>query len=241
MRAEESFAEALDQAARTAEPVQQPGAGFAVETAYAVQARIIGHRIGRGERISGAKLGFTSQAKRVQMGVDDLIIGRVTDAMAVHDPVDLTRFIHPRVEPEVVFKLGADLQPVAVAVGLEIIDSRYRDFTFSLSDVIADNTSAAGYAIGPWQPYTDVSNLGVIMEFDGRPIQIGSTAAILGDPRLALPEAARLARVAGFALEPGWILMAGAATAAEPLRPGVHVRAEIEGLGSVSFTAKESA
>nr|BFE84567.1 hypothetical protein GCM10020093_071680 [Planobispora longispora] len=37
------------------------------------------------------------------------------------------------------------------------------------------------------------------------------------------------------------MLLAGAATAAEPLPAGAHVRAEIQHLGSVSFTAEPSA
>ncbi|MEV7907992.1 2-keto-4-pentenoate hydratase, partial [Streptomyces anulatus] len=64
---------------------------------------------------------------------------------------------------------------------------------------------------------------------------------ILGDPRRAVAEAARLAVQAGMVLEPGWILLAGAATPAEPLPAGVHVRAEVRHLGSVSFTAGDAA
>ena len=30
-----------------------------------------------------------------------------------------------------------------LAVGMEILDSRYRDYHFTIADVIADNTSAA--------------------------------------------------------------------------------------------------
>jgi 2-oxo-3-hexenedioate decarboxylase len=32
--------------------------------------------------------------------------------------------------------------------GIEVIDSRYRDFKFDLKSVIADNTSAARFVIG---------------------------------------------------------------------------------------------
>jgi 2-oxo-3-hexenedioate decarboxylase len=76
----------------------------------------------------------------------------------------------------------------------------------------------------------------MIMEFDGRPVQIGSTAAILGDPLRSLVSAARMVGRAGFRLEAGWIVMAGAATAAQALVPGVHVRNSVEGLGSVAFS-----
>jgi aldehyde dehydrogenase (NAD+) len=56
-------------------------------------------------------MGFTSRAKMVQMGVHDMIWGRLTDAMAVQDggQVSLGRFVHARVEPELAFLLGKPL------------------------------------------------------------------------------------------------------------------------------------
>jgi 2-oxo-3-hexenedioate decarboxylase len=155
--------------------------------------------------------------------------------------------VHPRVEPEVAFLLKRTLVgPVtlpqaaaaleAVAPAMEIIDSRYRNFKFSLSDVVADNSSSSGYCIGPWSsPDVDVGNLGLVLSFDGRPVQIGSSAAILGHPLRSLVAAATLASEAGEDLPAGAIILAGGATGAEPLRAGVHVRLEMQRLGSVSF------
>ena len=40
----------------------------------------------------------------------------------------------------------------------------------------------------------------------------------------------------GERLEAGWIVLAGGATAAEALTPGVTVRNSVENLGSVSFS-----
>lgn len=237
----------LDQACRTAVAMPQPEEEF---DPYEVHREVIEQRVARGERVTGVKLGFTSEGKRRQMGVHDLILGRVTDAMAVADGgvADLGRYIHPRVEPEVFYLVGRRIETVAdalapgavtaVAAGIEIIDSRYENFRFSLDSVIADNTSAAGYVVGPWQPYDPRDwNLGVVFEIGGRPVHVGSTGAILGDPRRAVVEAARLAERAGVVIEAGSLLLAGAATPAEPPPPGAHVRAEIQRLGSVSFTA----
>ncbi|MEU7897216.1 fumarylacetoacetate hydrolase family protein [Nonomuraea sp. NPDC049152] len=234
------LAQALHEAALTRMPIPQPVDELDVATAYEIQEEVVGLR---GEPLSGVKLGFTSEGKRRQMGVNDLILGRLTPSMAV---VDHDKYIHPRVEPEVAYLVGRRIESVedatrpgavaAVAAGIEVIDSRYENFRFSLESVIADNTSAAGYTIGPWRPYdVDDWNLGVVFEIDGRPVHVGSTAAILGDPRRAIVEAARLAVQVGLVIEEGAILLAGAATPAEPLLSGAHVQVEIQRLGRVAL------
>jgi len=239
----------LDQAARTGVPIPQLAEthGIDVDTAYRVQQALIARRTGRGERLVGVKMGLTSKAKMVQVGVNEPILGQLTDATQVADgaTVDLSGLIHPRAEPEIAFLL--DRPPVtgmpftdavrAVAPALEVIDSRYANFTFSLPDVIADNTSAALFTIGQWQPVPDgIDNLGVLLDVDGRTVQTGSTAAILGDPRRALAAGIALADRHGPTLQAGWIFLAGAATAAVPLAPGSHVRATVQGLGTTAFT-----
>jgi len=244
-----AIAERLDEAARTAQATPQLEAPLSTADAYKVQAASLARRYGRGERRAGLKMGFTSRAKMLQMGISEMIWGRLTDAMLIEDggTLQLARFVHPRVEPEVAFRLkaalGARVTPLealaamdGVAPAVEIIDSRYRDFKFSLSDVIADNSSASAFVVGGWNsPSVEIGNLGMILEFDGVARQLGSTAAILGHPLRALVAAARLAAEAGEPLQPGDIVMAGAATAAEPLSAGVHVRLSAERLGRVEF------
>ncbi|MBB5708709.1 2-keto-4-pentenoate hydratase [Sphingopyxis panaciterrulae] len=245
----ETLAERLDTAARTATATPQLTDPLSVEDAYAVQARSMALRYARGERRVGIKMGMTSRAKMVQMGVEDMLWGRLTDAMLVEDggEIDFPAFVHPRVEPEIAFLLGAPLgekvTPMAaraalagVAPALEIIDSRYENFKFSLTDVIADNSSSSAFVTGAWaDPATDLSNLGLILGFDGEARQVGSTAAILGDPIRSLIAAARLAARAGEPLQAGDVVMAGGATAAEALSPGQHVRLEVQHLGRAEF------
>ena len=44
---------------------------------------------------------------------------------------------------------------------------------------------------------------------------------------------------AGLRLEPGWIVLAGGATAAVPLTAGSSYRVSVESLGRVGFTVTE--
>ncbi|MCY1297749.1 4-oxalocrotonate decarboxylase [compost metagenome] len=248
------IAQALDQAARRAEALPQfsTQSPFSLEDAYRIQRTSMQRRYDDGERSIGIKLGFTSRAKMIQMGVDSLIWGWLTDAMLEEDGglVDLSRYIHPRAEPEVCFLTRRDIdRPLtlleavdyleAVAPALEIIDSRYQAFTFSLEDVVADNCSSSGLTIGPWsRDFSGLANAGVVMRQDGRVVQTGSTAAILGHPLRSLVQASRLLQQSERVLPAGSLVMAGAATAAVALCPGSHISVEIQGLGDSSFSTR---
>ncbi|KQZ67616.1 2-keto-4-pentenoate hydratase [Nocardioides sp. Root151] len=247
----EELAVRLDDAVRTATAIPQLSADdpLTLDEAYAVQRGGIALRVGRGDLVVGVKLGFTSEAKARQMGVSDVIIGQLTASTEVSGggTVDLATMVHPRVEPEVAFRLGADLPPDLedplstvsdVAAALEIIDSRYRDFRFSLEDVVADNTSAAGFVLGEWLPFADhrerLAGAKVTLAFDGETREQGSTSAILGDPLRAVAAAQRMAAHYDLALPAGSIILAGAATAAVAMEPGVLVEGTVAGLGLVS-------
>ena len=115
-------------------------------------------------------MAFSSRAKVLQFGVSDQIYGCVTSDMEVPDGgiLTLSKFIQPRVEPEISFVLKNDIsepRPAhellrsveAIAVTLDVIDSRFRDFKFSLLDVVADNSSHAAYTLGTWRPAATAS------------------------------------------------------------------------------------
>ncbi len=248
-----AIAERLDEAARTASATPQLEEPISLEEAYAVQAASLERRYARGEKRIGIKMGLTSRAKMTQMGVEEVIWGRLTDAMLVEDgdTIDFPAYVHPRVEPEIAFLLDRPLTGrvtpmqaleavAAIAPALEIIDSRYENFKFSLTDVIADNSSSSNFVVGPWSdPHRDFSNLGLILRLSGVVKQIGSSAAILGDPIRSLVAAARLTSEAGEPLQAGDIVLAGGATAAEALSPGQHVQVAIQNLGSANFRTSE--
>src|SRR5579862_8574554 len=194
----------VDDAARYAKEIPQLADPISLEDAYAIQKLSLARRYDRGEKQVGIKMGFTSRAKMVQMGVHDMIWGRLTDAMIVEDggATSIAKYVHPRIEPEIAFLLKHDLvgtvTPMqaqaaieAVAPAVEIIDSRYQAFKFSLTDVVADNSSSSGFVVGPWhRPDLDCANLGIVVSFNGSPVLIGSTAAILGNPIRSLVAAA---------------------------------------------------
>jgi len=241
----------LDRAAHSATVTQQISLSQQIDLkeAYDIQEASIGHRFERGENLTGYKLGFTSKAKMDQMGVHDLIWGRLTDKMHYQNGASLNskHFIHPRVEPEVAFLIGKTIDRTldldqakdyldGVAPALEVIDSRYENFKFSLEDVIADNCSSAAYVIGEWHPpSTDVGDLDINLSINKELVQSGNSNAILDNPLESLVAISRILSEQGMEIIPGMVVLAGAATPAYFIHPGDQIKGTFEGLGEVSL------
>lgn len=219
-------------------------------TAYAVQDEALARRTARGERVVGVKLGLTSRAKQQRMGIDTPLTAWLTDAMVLPsgEPVRNGRFIHPRVEPEIIFVLGERLAGPGMTAaralagvrsvygGAEVIDSRYTDFTFTLPDVVADNASSGGYVTGPVAlppDQVDLAMEAVLVEVDGAVADSATGAAVQGHPAEALALAVNDLGRRGLALEAGWVVLTGGMTDAVPIGPGTTVAMHFTSLGSV--------
>ncbi|MBE1551760.1 2-keto-4-pentenoate hydratase [Mycobacterium sp. OAS707] len=216
-------------------------------TAYRVQDEL---RCGTGP-IVGWKLGVTSRAKQAQVGVDSPVYGflAATAMLDVGEPLDTSRHIQPRCEPEIVFVLGRDLAgehvsavdvlaaSAGVAVGIEVLDSRYAGYDFTMADVVADNTSAARFVVGAPVPPTgiDLRLVGVVLEKNGKVAATASGAASLGHPAAATAWLVRQLAAAGGGLRAGDVVLSGGLTAAVPVAPGDVVVASVDRLGSVEL------
>jgi 2-oxo-3-hexenedioate decarboxylase len=223
-----------------------------LEEGYAIQAEGVARRVAAGERVIGAKLGLTSRAKQVQMSVADPLFGVLLSG-GVHpagDPLVVAEQIQPRVEPEIVFVLGGDLQgpgvtsvdvldgTKGVCCGLEVLDSRYADYSFTAADVVADNTSAARIVLGPKLVPVgdlDLSLIGLLLDVDGEQVATAAGAACMGHPAEAVAMLANwLWATQKAPLPAGSIVFSGGLTAAVAVKPGTHVRATFGHLGAVS-------
>jgi 2-oxo-3-hexenedioate decarboxylase len=225
-----------------------------VERAYEVQQAVVDGRLRAGATIVGAKLGLTSRAKQRQMQVDEPLYGWLTSDMVLlgDEPLDLSRFIHPRAEPEIAFLLREQVDAPAttatvlasthsVFAAIEIIDSRYDAFRFGHADVIADNASSAAIVLGsrPRSPdqLGDLRLCGCVLRVDGRIVSTAAGAAALGHPATAVAWLIDQLHRRGQTLPAGSIVLSGALTDAVALAPGATVTAEFDGLGVVGVRA----
>jgi 2-oxo-3-hexenedioate decarboxylase len=223
-----------------------------LETAYQVQDEILCRKVESGEHIVGVKLGLTSRAKQQRMGIDSPLTAWLTDRMVLPAgaPLVVGQLIHPRVEPEIVFVLGERLAGPGVTAarameavshvygGLEIIDSRFTDFKFTLPDVVADNASSALFVVGGLAHKPDELDLALeacLLAVDGEVVDSATGAAVQGHPAEALALAANALAKRQLVLEPGWVVLTGGLTDAVFVEPGSRVSADFANLGSVTL------
>jgi 2-oxo-3-hexenedioate decarboxylase len=221
-----------------------------VETAYTAQKAFVQSKLDAGETFVGWKLGLTSRNKQQAMGLDAPLYGRVTSGMisTFGAPVLLDRFIHPRVESEIAFLLARDVAAPATVTSVlaatdvvfgavDVLDSRYESFRFTLSDVVADNASAGAFYLGPVArrpaELVDLRLLGAVVRVDGEVAMTAAGAAVMGHPAASVAWLANQLAADGEALRAGQIVFSGGVTAPVPVVAGRSVTFEFDGLGTI--------
>lgn len=202
--------------------------GVGLEEAYRIQEALFPGPL------KGFKLGLVSEAKQRQMGIKEPIFGRVHPGMLLEEVV-LSRFLQPRLEPEVAVVLKEGLPPGASPgaayraiggffLGADLLDSVWEGYRFTLGEVVADNASGGGFLLQPRR--LDRFPRGSLrLYLNGEKVAEGPTEA-LGDP------GERLSWLAGKVggLRAGQVVFLGSPAPAVPLARGVL---EVWGEGGV--------
>lgn len=223
---------------------------LSIDQAYDVQEATL-ELLDPGGPRTAAKLGLTSRAKQAQMHVDEPLYGfYVADAaLDVGEPLDTTAWIQPRVEPEIAFRTGAELAGTAVTAAevlaatdavmpaLDVLDSRFAGYRFTLPDVVADDASAARYVLGAPVDATgiDLATVGCVFQHNDELVATAAGAAVLDHPAAAVAWFVRKLAERGGRLPAGAVVLAGALTAAVPLAPGDVARVTLDRIGTLEL------
>lgn len=221
------------------------------EDAFDIQWEIRRRKEARGNKIVGMKMGLTSWAKMSQMGVEHPCYGFLADYFSVSEggAIKHDELIHPKIEAELAFVTKADLKGPGCHIGdvlaatdfvmpaIEVIDSRYKDFKFDLKSVVADNSSSSRFVTGGQsKPISelDLKTLGVVMEINGKVVQTGAGAAVLGHPASSVAMLANMLAERSEYIPAGTFIMIGAITAAVQVNKGDSFVVHFQDLGSIS-------
>jgi 2-keto-4-pentenoate hydratase len=242
----------LHEAYASADPIPPPAAShdLSVADAYAVQAAALVPRLDAGATPVGYKLGFTNERIQSAWGFDRPAHGRLlSDAVVTDGVVATDDLIGPRVEAELAVVLDAPLSgPTtvgevlaatrAVVPALEVVDDRTTGETRA-TDAIADNALAARFVPGEvtHDPAgRDWAFAGARTRLDGRPVETGVGADVLGHPARAVAWLAERLGERGDRIEAGETVSTGSLTTAVPVGDARTATAAFGDLGRVTVT-----
>jgi len=224
--------------------------GIDADDAYGIQTAMIAQQRERGQQVRGYKIGLTSKAMQVAVGIDEPDYGHLFDDMLHVDGVRLSAgaFIVPRIEVELAFVLEQPLKGPGVTVSdvlqatrhvipaLEIIDAR-TTLPRKFVDTLADNASSAGVITGgrPVRPMdVDLRWLGAVLYKNAAIEESGMSAAVLGHPAAGVAWLANRLGARGISLEPGQLLLGGSFTRPVAVAAGDVIHADYGPLGSIA-------
>jgi 2-oxo-3-hexenedioate decarboxylase len=231
--------------AGTLAPITSGDPTFDVPRAYEVLAAINARREAQGWMPVGRKIGFTNRTIWERYGVYQPMWAPVW-SHSVHfaehgaATLPLAGFVRPRIEPEVVFKLGAappsgddSMALIAavewIAAGFEIVQSIFPDWRFAAADCTAASGLHAALLVGTPLAVTAANRADIVSRLpsfeltlarDGAGVDRGVGSNVLGSPLNALAHLGRvLAAQPRFApLAAGEIVTTGTVTDAWPVK-----------------------
>jgi 2-keto-4-pentenoate hydratase len=209
-----------------------------------------------GGAVAGYKIGCTNPTAQAEIGIDEPFHGTLLSPYLFAAPavVEAGQFFMTVLEPEIAFRLGADLpadkapferELIAAAVAevlpaIEIVDSRYQDWTAAGAALaIADNGFNGGWVHGG--PVAGID----LLRLDEVPVEIavnGSRKAegvggnALGHPLNALTWLVHELARKGQGLKAGDYVSTGTCTATVRVDAGDRAIASFGPLGEVEVT-----
>lgn len=232
--------------------------GMTIDDGYAVQREWVRLELADGHTIRGRKIGLTSRAMQQASQITEPDYAPLMSDMFYECGADIPveRFIAPRVEVELAFVLGRELQgPGAslfdvlrcteyVVPAVEIIDARIEQFDRhtraprKVQDTIADFAANAGIVLGgrPVRPdAVDLRWVGALLHRNSVIEETGLAAGVLNHPATGVAWLANRLAPHDERLNAGDVVLSGSFTRPTPAARGDVLHADFGALGSVSF------
>ncbi len=244
------------------EPISVTVERFDSAAAYEVLDRIAAQRRRQGWTQVGRKIGFTNRTIWEAFGVDRPMWAHTWSTTVTYAEgnavVGLDRFVQPRIEPEVVFKLrerpprtGSPTEVLRsvewMAPGFEIVHCHFPDWKFTVADATADFGVHGALVVGTPLFIDDDNRDAIVAELsrfeltlshDGVEVDRGLGANVLDGPAHAL---AHLIEVLDDQpehqpLDPGEIITTGTITNMWPITSGERWTSDYGSLGLNGLT-----
>ncbi len=238
-------------------PLTTRDAGFDLAAAYAVEAEAARLRRADGRTTVGRKVGYANKAVWRALKLGTLVWAHMYDdtvryAAGNSASLSIARMQAPKIEPEVVLKLRAPLDGATdpadvlsrvewIALGFEIIDCVFPDWTFQPPDFVAALGLHAALIVGEPRPVESaaipelvdqLARFKVRLSRNGELVEEGSGRNSLRSPALCLAElsAAISRRTPEDPLDAGELVSSGTLTESKRIAPGETWTAVVDGI-----------
>lgn len=252
---------------RQMEPFTSRIPAFDLQSAYFVAQLIHDHRVAAGAISVGRKIGFTNADMWDVYGVREPVWAymyehTVTRLTTMGGACGLGPFVQPMIEPEIAFHLrsappaGADIEALVgcidwVAPAFEIVHCHFPGWKFQPADAVANCSLHGALLLGEpvaidqlgSDPVAALESFSVELSCNGRLIEVGRGANVLGNPLNALAHliAVLSKQTNCLPLQAGEIVTTGTVTKANAIQPGEWWHATLHGIAladlSVEFVA----
>jgi 2-keto-4-pentenoate hydratase len=224
--------------------------------AYQCQAQLVeGLNAHDGGHCIGYKIACTNAVAQRFLSMPEPFYGRLLSNSTFDSPA----LLHPGdffmriIESEFAFRFARDLPPAArplerdeiadalagVLPGIEIVDSRFHSWTtVGAASLIADNACHGAWVKGAlvtnWR-HLDLAAQPVELSLNGKVIERGSGAAVLGHPLNALQWLVHRLHQQGIGFQAGDYVTTGVTTGIYDAQPGDHLVADFGPVGTIDL------
>lgn len=235
----ESLIDSLAKAIASHSTLPEFPSGISVKDAYQWLPELT-RRASNGSPI-GIKAGITNTDLQQMFGLDEPLIGLLSESGEAQGGSVLAYSPHRLIECEMAVTVSADGSPIEIGPAVEFVSLDFaRPEDMTPGNVTLCNLGADQFIRGemtPWDDFDfdDLSSLEIVVTRDGETLLTASPMDSLGGPKTAHEWCMTKAKSLGFHLPDGGILLAGTNGSALPGEPG-NYEIHYGHLGSIRFS-----
>jgi len=234
-----------------------------IKDAYRIAEEIEKQRLLQDEKVVGVKIGFTNRNIWEEYNATAPIVGAMYDTtvLSLESGLSIQKFLKPRIEPEIIFKLRETPDSsmrdyellgciASVAHGFEVVHSIFKDWNFKMVDTIAAFGLHGALLHGPFHEVfetdrnlwlKELSTFNINLSLNGEVVDQGTASNVLGcGPLEALRHILNYEKNIGHSitLKPGDIVTTGTLTGAHPIGVNQNWSTEITGINLEGASVK---
>ena len=228
-----------------------------IKEAYEIQNEVAKRYLAKSKEtlVIGKKIGCTNKAAQIQLNVKESFFGNIfsNNISKSNCVINSEKYFSPFVEPEFSFIMKDELDIskaphnvntvyesiLAVLPSIEIVDSRYEDWTsVGVNNLIADNAVHAHWIFGNEVIDLNSFNLNnhsVNLFINKKLIEKGNSNNVMGNPINSLTWLINNLAFMGKVLPKNHYISTGTCTKAIPISRGDNITADFGKLGTISF------